>query len=379
MATEAQAIAPVEPQPGARRVATPHVVCFATKGAGSNEEDRVARLLADLAPELYAFDRGNKAANVLRLLGLLRRARPEMVVMEGTGLAGGLTLLLARKLLGVPYVVSSGDAVGPFLAGRRRALAVPGWLYELALVRSAAGFIGWTPYLAGRALTMGCRRVMTAAHFAADTRIRVAREDVRQRLGIPEDAIVAGIVGNLAWNERYRYCYGWELVAAMRRVRRPDVHVVIAGGGPGIERLRELAGDDLGRRVHIPGAIEPALVPSYLAAMDIGSLPQSVDQVGGSRYTTKLPEYIAARLPVITGQIPAAYDVMADWSLRLPGEAPWDPRYVDALARLLERVTADDIERLRSAIPVDPVLFSADDQQRRAAAFVADLVEREHR
>ena len=360
--------------PGADRA---RVLCFATKGSGSNEEDRIVQLLADVAPELYAFDRGNKAANVLRLLRAMRRSQPDLVVMEGTGIAGGLALLLARMLLRVPFVVSSGDAVGPFLAGRRRALAVPGWIYETALYRAAAGFIGWTPYLAGRALTMGCPRVMTAAHFAADPEIRLSRAEVRRRLGISDSAIVAGIVGNLAWNDRYGYCYGWELVAAMRHVRRADVVVVVAGGGTGVDRLRELAGDDVGRRVLVPGPIEPELVVSYLAAMDIGSLPQSVDQVGGSRYTTKLPEYIAARLPVVTGQIAAAYDLMSDWSWRLPGDAPWDSRYVGALARLLEDVTADDVERLRAAIPDELILFSAPDQRRRASGFVLDVIERE--
>ena len=35
----------------------------------------------------------------------------------------------------------------------------------LFLYRAAAGFIGWTPYLSGRALTLGCARAMTAAGF----------------------------------------------------------------------------------------------------------------------------------------------------------------------------------------------------------------------
>ena len=36
-------------------------------------------------------------------------------------------------------------------------------LYEHVLCRLAAGYIGWTPYLAGRAMTYGTKRVMTAA------------------------------------------------------------------------------------------------------------------------------------------------------------------------------------------------------------------------
>jgi hypothetical protein len=365
--------------PVTSRPAIPRVVCFATKGAGSSDEHRIIELLGDVEPEVYPFDRGSKIANVPRILRLAMRRRPDLLVMEGTGLAGGVALLLARVLCGVPFVVSSGDAVGPFLGARRAALALPGWLYEALLYRLGAGFIGWTPYLAGRAFTMGCPRVMTAAHFAADPEIRMSRAEVRRRLGIPEGTMVAGIVGSLMWNDRYGYCYGWELVTAMRRVRRSDVAVVVVGSGDGVERLRALAGDDLGRRIFVPGPVEPELAVSYLAAMDIGSLPQSVDQAGGFRYTTKLPEYVAARLPVVTGQIPAAYDLMADWSWRLPGDAPWDERYLDALAILLEDVRPLDVAQRRSAIPGELSLFSAPEQRRRAGAFVRDVVDRRAR
>ena len=88
--------------------------------------------------------------------------RPDLIVMEGTGTAGGLVLLAIRALLGIPYVVSSGDAVGPFLRLHSRALGVLGAVYERVLCRSCAGFVGWTPYLAGRALTLGAPRAMTA-------------------------------------------------------------------------------------------------------------------------------------------------------------------------------------------------------------------------
>ena len=52
-------------------------------------------------------------------------------------------------------------------------------------------------------------------------------------------------------------------------------------------------------------------VVDYLAAFDLASLPQSVDRVGSFRYSTKLCEYLAVGLPIITGQIPAAYDLDA--------------------------------------------------------------------
>jgi hypothetical protein len=348
---------------------------FATKGAGSNDEIRILELVGDVPTIRYAFDRAAKARNVRRILRLARRERPSLIVMEGTGLAGGVSVLLARLLLGIPYVVSSGDAVGPFIGGAHPALRPAGWLYELLLCRHSAGFIGWTPYLVGRALTFGAPKGITAASFIQHTQLTRTREEVRAELGIPQDALVFGIVGSLDFNEHYGYCYGLELVEAIRRVRRRDVAVLVVGGGSGLERLRALASEELGRRVFLPGPVPPSDVSSYTAAIDVGSLPQSVDQVGSFRYTTKLSEYIGAGLPIATGRIPVAYDLAVSWSWRLPGRAPWDERYIDALARLIDELTVAELDEKRAAVPESLITFDRADQRARVGAFVSDLLD----
>src|SRR5581483_7273221 len=215
--------------------------------------------------------------------------------------------------------------------------------------RRAAGYIGWTPYLAGRALTFGAPRAMTAPGWARAAPSPGARERVRRRLGVGEQTLLAGIVGSIALNRRNGYAYGVELVRAIRRVERADVAVCVVGDGTGLATLEELAGDDLGRRVLLTGRIPPAEVPDHLAAFDLASLPQSVDGVGSFRFTTKLPEYLAAGLPVVTGEIPAAYDLDEGQIIRLAGPAPWSEQYVAGLAALLERVRVDELAPRRAA------------------------------
>ena len=354
---------------------TPAVVmCFATQGAGSNDEERITALLEDFGPSLFAYDRLHKHHNIARLLRTIRAQRPSLVVMEGTGIAGGAGLILARLLLGTRYVVSSGDAVGPFLSQVKRVPSVWGWLYELLLYRLSAGFIGWTPYLAGRALTMGAPRAMTAANFASFPEVLESRAAVRARLGIAEGALVFGLVGSLSWNPRHAYCYGLELVKAVRRSGRRDVSVLVVGDGDGLDRLRALAGPELGQRVFVPGAVPRDHVGSYLAAMDVGSLPQSVDQVGSFRYTTKVSEYLRARLPFVTGQIPMAYDLVDEWTWRLPGRSPWSDTYVDALAELIDSLDGNDVAARRARIPAGLNVFDRASQQRRITEFVGDLL-----
>lgn len=349
------------------------IAYFATQGSGSDDEQRVRALLALCNAEALPFDRSSKTRSALRLLTRLARQRPALVVMEGTGLAGGVVLLLARALLRIPYIVSSGDAVAPYIASTRPWLRPFAYGYERLLCRFCAGFIAWSPYLAGRALTLGARRAMTAANWASGA-MSTGGDGVRDELDIPRDAIVFGIVGSLDWNARVGYCYGAELVRALRETERRDLRVLVVGDGSGRPKLAGLAGAALGDRVILPGRVPRERVPDYLAAMDVGSLPQSVDGVGSFRYTTKISEYLAAGLPVVTGQIPLAYDLDDGWLWRLPGDAPWEASYLTALASLMTAVSRDEVERRRVLVPRKLDTFDRARQQRRVAGFLADLL-----
>jgi hypothetical protein len=297
--------------------------------------------------------------------------------MEGPGVAGGLVLLAVNMLLGIPFVVSSGDAVGPYLGLRSRLLGLLGGVYERLLCRRCAGFVGWTPYLVGRAITFGAPRGITAPGWARHTRSSAGRDEVRRRLGIPTGACVVGLVGTLQWTPRLRYTYGAELAEAVTRLTRDDIVVCIVGDGPGRERLEEIAGQHLGTRILLPGRVAAAEVPDYLAAFDLASLSQSVDGVGSYRYTIKLSEYLAAGLPVITTQVPASYDLDEGCFWRVPGDAPWSPDHVAALATLLEGLSAGAIEQRRAAVArrrTDP--FDPASQQRRVGEFIGDILAR---
>ena len=306
---------------------SPRIILFATKGAGSNEERRCGTLAGRMSGvEVFPFDRSRKIRSARGLLKRICAARPKLVLMEGTGIAGGVAVMAGRLLFRAGYVVSSGDAVGPWVAMHCPPLGPIFGVYERAFYRFADGFIGWTPYLVGRALSFGVRRAMTAAGWA-ETRLtpqmrKESRRQIRTQLGIPQDAIVFGIVGSIVWGAGRDIAMAWNLSARCKKFRT-DVHVLIVGEGGGLSRLRELAGRELDKRILLPGPVPAEDAPDYLAAMDIGSLPQSVDRVGSFRFTTKLSEYLAAGLPVVTGQIPLTYDLAGNdqWMWRLPGNA----------------------------------------------------------
>ena len=137
--------------------------------------------------------------------------------------------------------------------------------------------------------------------------------------------------------------------------------------------LRELAGDRLGKSVFMPGKVPQSAVPDYLTAMDVASLPQSVDGVGSFRYTTKLSEYVSAGLPIVTGQTPLAYDFTDDWLWRLPGDAPWSLQYIGALAELMEVVTREEIAEKRTRVGRLNHIFNEREQVTRVTSFISEL------
>jgi glycosyltransferase involved in cell wall biosynthesis len=165
-------------------------------------------------------------------------------------------------------------------------------------------------------------------------------------------------------------------VSAALAVDRSDLRILVVGEGDGRERLTSLAGDRLGTSILLPGAVAPAEVGDYLAAMNIASLPQSVDGVGSFRYTTKISEYLAAGLPIVTGEIPLAYDLDEGWVWRLPGDAPWEQRYLSAMAGLMASVDRAELAARRPR-GSHASLFDRQRQSRQVVRFVLDVLERE--
>ncbi|QSO45438.1 glycosyltransferase [Alicyclobacillus mengziensis] len=353
------------------------IVAFATQGEQSGDAERLRTLLSQLDARMYPFQRGEKGRQFIHLVKFLQQEKPDLVVMEGTGIAGGMALILTRILWKTRYVVSSGDAVGPFVRMFHPVIGLFFSVYERILCRLAAGYIGWTPYLSGRALTFGCSRAMTAPGWAPVEKtaeeLSEARKTIRDQLHISDDMIVFGIVGSLQWNPRVGYCYGVELVQAVTRVSRPDVVVLIVGDGDGKPQLEGMAGSELGRRVILTGRVEREQVANYLAAMDVASLPQSMDGVGNFRYTTKLSEYIAASLPILTGQLPMTYDLpSAFW--RIQGSAPWDEQYISNLVRFMNRVSTEEICRKRQFITDSAAaVFDKNLQVQNVTAYIAAM------
>ena len=95
------------------------ITAFATQGSCGaqvlDDELRLRTLLERFPARYLPFDRKKKLESFLGVVKALARERPDLVVMEGTGIGGGAAVLAARALFRTRYVLSSGDAVAPFV------------------------------------------------------------------------------------------------------------------------------------------------------------------------------------------------------------------------------------------------------------------------
>ena len=343
--------------------------------------DRLGTCLSKIA-DLTSFDidKTNRRAAAVGLWSLLTSRKWDLVYQEGTGIAAGLPLLRAGMTRAQKYVVSSGDSVSGFFRVTRGAVvAVPFRWYERALYRRAAGFIGWSPYLAGRALELGAPRAVTV-EGAVDLDVfkqyaPAERVGARDRFGLRHDHLVLGMVGSITWVDRQKYCYGLDLVETIKHLRRTDVSLLIVGDGDGLPRLRALVPPDLQSRVVFTGRLPYADVVTAMNAMDIGFITQTLDQLGSYRLTTKMPEYLACGLPIAMSPTPGFFDYVGAAGWALPSAHPAAPEFHIACAKWLDSLSSDEVKtRAQGCRAIAADRFSYDSIGSKFAQFVEHIL-----
>ena len=360
-----------------------NLLCINAGGLGDLHGLRLRRLTDRMEANISVFDvdkSESRWANSRAIWNRLQERDWDLVYLESTGIAAGIPLILARHLWGQRFVVSSGDPVSGYVhTVHGRVAGAAAGAYERLLYRASAGFIGWTPYLTGRALQLGAPRGVTV-EGAVDLNLfrpfeSAERAAARADFGLPADHLVCGVVGSLQWTPRQQYCYGLELVEMMKYLKRPDVSVLIVGDGTGRARLESRVPASLRDRVVFTGRVPEEDVIRALNAMDVGFITQTLDGLGSYRLTTKLPEYLATGLPVAMSPIPGLYDYALDCGWALPPLHPATDAFHQGCAALIDRLTPDAIARRASAArSVAETHFDYELLKPRFQAFLDDLL-----
>ena len=117
---------------------------------------------------------------------------------------------------------------------------------------------------------------------------KVDRAAKRAELGIPEDAFLLISVGELNRNKNHEI-----VIRALAKLRRPDIHYMIAGKGPQEEHLRSLANESgIGDNFHLLGYRHD--IPELYKTADADVFPSIREGLGLAAL-----EGMAAGLPLI--------------------------------------------------------------------------------
>lgn len=165
-----------------------------------------------------------------------------------------------------------------------------------------------------------------------------SRAEARARLQVPADQPLVVYTGSLL---------EWKgvdvLVEAMAAL--PEALLLVAGGPDG-EALRLKARAAALPNVRVHGFVEPQKVTDYLAAADVGVVPNRSHPAISARYTSPLKvfEAMAAGLPLVASDLPSLREILRH------GHDAWlvEPDDPAALAAGLKRVLADP--NLRTAM-----------------------------
>jgi len=176
---------------------------------------------------------------------------------------------------------------------------------------------------------------------------------VRALLGAADDTPLALVVCRLAREKNLELA-----IDALARSHDGSTRLAIVGEGPhraALELRVERAG--LAGRVRFVGALPPAALPDVYASADAFVFPSTTETQG-----LVLAEALAAALPVVTVDTPAARDVLGIGARLVPNDA-------EAFARALD--LAIESGRDQSAVRLAQSHFSVELQTRR----VLDLYE----
>lgn len=264
-------------------------------------------------------------------------------IVEGDMTKAGLLAMIAAWLARVPVRIYRNHGMALCSAhGAQRLLL---WwceriscllahevIYVAPSVRDAAVQNGVCPPHKAK-VVLSANGLETAFRFNPASLEAGTRGKVRERYGIPAEALVVGFVGRL-----FRVKGIVELVQSWERlaVTYSDLHLLVAGDfdireaipQSVVERLQSSA------HIHMVGYVDDT--PSLLTAMDLLALPSFHEGLG---YT--LIEASAMELPVVGTRIPGIVDAVVDGvtgTLVEPGD-------VNALAEAVRHYLDDPVLR----------------------------------
>lgn len=286
---------------------------------------------------------GSSRAAALSLLGELRRARPDYLIIYGYTLAPQTLAILYAVASSTPFaVIGDANIYADRASGWRRA-AKSLWLRWVVRGAAAIIYIGtanrrfWERYGARGERLFAARYAVDNEYFAraAESEREAARE-MRRRFGI-DGRTVFLYVGRLIARKNVDL-----LIRAAKEMGGEQIAVVIAGDGEERSRLEALAAGDGRVPVIFAGAVAQADLPRYYAMADALVLPARDEPWG-----LVINEAMAAGLAIVAHRsCGAAVDLVDEKNGTL-----LDAFSVEEMVGALRRIARDrgELERMKES------------------------------
>lgn len=287
---------------------------------------------------------------LFRLSRQLRRLRPHIV--HGHTPKGGLLSMLGSWWSGVPVRIYHIHGLPMVTATGIKRLLLK-WSEKISClhashvycvsesVRKVAVAEGLCPAAKVKVLLNGSINGIDAAkRFNPDRYDANIRAEIRQKYGIPADAVVIGFVGRIVRDKGII-----ELAQAWKSLRQefPNAHLLLVGGFEPHDPIpaeieRQLKEDE---RTHMAGWLGAADIPKLCLAMDVLALPSYREG-----FNTVLLEAAAMRLPVVASRVPGCIEGVVEEQTGALVPA-YDP---NALAAALKTYLNDADLRIRHGL-----------------------------
>ncbi len=266
--------------------------------------------------------------------------KPNIIYVMDTAYTGVIAGYLAKILLGCILITDTGDVAYELAKSSGKyssfQLKLINWIEKLALSESNALIVRGS-YHKDWLESQGINKAI----FIPDG---VNVEDIdgintlqlKQKLNIKNE-LICGLIGTMAWSEKYQMCYGWDIIEALAFLKDMPIKALLIGDGEGILQLIKRANElDVIDQVIFTGYIHYQDLPAYLCLMDVCVSTQSNDLVGKVRTTGKLPLYLAYGKYVIATDVGEASRVLPGIGCLLPYQGVRDNAHPRRLAEHLK-------------------------------------------
>ncbi len=291
------------------REETPRKSRTRRRDSGDSRLRRIYRLIADQSPQAVfgAVELLYNIPLLVRLWGKLRR-RPDLVY-ERYALGNVVAALLCRALR-IPLVVEVNDSV---VIERSRPLSFPRIkrMFEKRILSSADLVVTISSRFKDQLLESFPRlakdKILICPNAVSEQRFREpayarATEDLRARLGLGRRILLGSAGQFVPWHGLAPF-----VLAMAKMACEEDLGFLFIGDGPVRSAVLETArAAGVQERVVFTGMVPHALIPEYLALLDIAVIPCS--NMHGS--PMKLMEFMAMGLPVVAPDLPPIREVL---------------------------------------------------------------------